>query len=141
MNYEWIVKELVAAGKISQEEIDTIGSKAVTLEERQVVDMLHLVLCFEEHDEGTCTYYAESLLQNRWEKPGHLKWLDISRQIMKKFNLSVDQLSIEITECCKIVGPLNAQPGSFKACFTCAFLQNDPKFVIDYLLESSSSLS
>jgi len=141
MDYEWIVKELISSGKISQEDIDSVNSKVVSLEERRAVDMLHLALCFEDHDKGACTYYAESALQNKWEKPSHLKWLDLSRRVMKRFNLSVEQLIEEISDCCRIAGILNAQPGSFKACFTCAFLQNDPKFVTDYLLDNSSSLS
>jgi hypothetical protein len=124
MDYRRIIEDLVESGRITQEELDLIAQKHIPAIEQNVVDMIHMALCNEEHDEGGCKFYDERFLDTRWEKPSHVKWLSISRKIMKRFNLTPDQLMDEITKCVKCVESLNAPPESFRAHFTADLLLN-----------------
>ena len=124
MDYKRAIEDLVESGKITQEELDLLVQKHLPAQEKNVVDMIHMALCNEEHDEGGCDFYNERLLDSRWEKPSHIKWLSISRKIMKRFNLTPDQLMDEITKCVRCAESLNADPGSFRAHFTSDLLLN-----------------
>lgn len=141
MDYEQVVNKLILAGRLSEEEVKEVGKTIVHDEERKAVDMIHLALCKESHDEGSCKYYEEAILNTRWEKPSHLKWLGIARKIIKRFDMDYSNLMNSMSKCCEIINKLGVLPGSFEAYFTAALLLDNPDLTPELIGENSTSSS
>jgi hypothetical protein len=98
-----------------------------SVEESNIVEILHSVLCNKNHSNGECSFYDELSLSTKWEMPSHKLWLGITRRIMNKFDLTAEQLMDEISKCLSFLSSLDPTPGSFRS-----------KFIADILTGTST---
>ncbi len=95
MELKEVLEKLLDQGKISKQDItDIIGTSE---EMKQLTDMLHLLLCIENHD-TECTYPQEELFEESWQGDAHVRWLERTQEFLIKHKLDdITGLSIIAT--------------------------------------------
>lgn len=111
-----IVAELQKRGKITQEEVDDIVSSLLTEEKKQVIELLHTLLCPGHGDKGKCTWVGESTLVDAWERSDHMYWRRRVEGLLLDFEIdSIEALSMIgiATKALGVLGKLDATQRAF----------------------------
>ncbi len=85
-----VLDMLVAEGKVEQEVVDALAKKCPTSEMKRCADILHKLLCKNDHNAGACEYYEEDQLEGCWAREDHARWLDESITVMEKLELTTE---------------------------------------------------
>jgi hypothetical protein len=88
-----ILEELLAEGRITQEDIDN-AKKSLYSEDEQLAITIHSLICDNHHislEESIaglmgCSFYAEEKSNEPWSFPTHKKWLEAAKAVREKFD-------------------------------------------------------
>jgi len=111
MSEREILDQLIAKGKITEEDI----SELLTPAKKELVGILHLMMCGEDHDCGDlklphiCRWYPEEQLDNTWERSTHTQWTERADDILRRFNLTVNRTIYDLNEIRVVVGKATAE--------------------------------
>ena len=106
MSEREILDRLIESGKITEEDV----SKIMTPAKRELVEIVHLMMCNENHDTEDrfvvkkCGWYVEEQLDNAWNRPAHLKGIGRADDILRRFNLSVNRAVNDLNEIRAVIG-------------------------------------
>lgn len=140
-----ILDQLIEAGKITEEDI----SKIMTPAKRELVEIVHMLMCNEDHDVGDpnrdrreetgCQWYIEEQMDNTWKRDAHLKGTGRVNDILRRFNLTIGEALRSLDIIKEIIG--DAEAGGYKGLLRFVLSSNSAKFVPESTTKDSTSSS
>lgn len=92
MNEREILDQLILEKRITEEDIAGASSRVLTLDMKDLIDMLHTRLCTLNHDTGECEWYVETSggithREDEWKRPYHLAWVKLFHSFLASAEL------------------------------------------------------
>ena len=94
-----IVRQLQQTGLITPETIESIASKVITKALQDATELTHLVFCDSQEDGScSCGYTVETGHEDSWNCTDHLRWVDITKNIIQRCGVSEGEYMLIMRE-------------------------------------------